>query len=280
MPACIVTLLPLGPCRLVTPSAPSCAASIRPASTPDVPPSVMAPALPVSEMAPALIVKPRSIVRSLPAVAVRVLPPRFSVFAPVVPEAKNRSCAALSVMFAARAASSVGLTHDTVPLLTTTLDPGDRTGVADDGIASETYKSEGSISRAPVLPSGADASTNPVSDRTPPDSSTKPPSPPWGPPFVSTAPAIVVRSVDSTVNRPPFPFAVALAAIVAPAATVTVLAVFCPVTDGPPFARFSVVPMATTPPPAGPEALTRAVEANRTAPVVFTTTEPPVVLGA
>ena len=72
----------------------------------------------------------------------------------------------------------------------------------------------------------------------------------------------------------------ALALIVAPAATVTFAAVCVGVTLGPPAARFSVVPSATVPPPAWPDALIFAVEATVTLAVLLTTTLPPVVPGA
>ena len=68
--------------------------------------------------------------------------------------------------------------------------------------------------------------------------------------------------------------------MVAPAAMFTAFAVGCPITEGPPLERAKVVPIATEPPPAGPDALTLAVGASATVPVAFTTTEPPVVPGA
>ena len=93
-------------------------------------------------------------------------------------------------------------------------------------------------------------------------------------------PAMSVDVVDSTVTRPPLPFSVAFAAIVAPAATVTFAAVCVEVTPGPPAARSSVVPIATMPPPAWPEASIRAPEATVTLPVALTSMSPPVVPGA
>ena len=128
----------------------------------------------------------------------------------------------------------------------------------------------------PSLPEGAATSIEPVMPSNLPETSTNPPSPPFFPPLARIVPAIVVWSVDSTTTVPPFPFRVALAAITAPGATVTLRAVGCPVTDGPPTARASVVPIATVPPPALPDALIRAPWATATAPVVFISTVPPV----
>ena len=60
----------------------------------------------------------------------------------------------------------------------------------------------------------------------------------------------------------------------------TVAAVRVDATLGPPLARASVVPMATTPPPAWPEASIRAVGASRTVPLASTAMLPPMVPGA
>ena len=104
--------------------------------------------------------------------------------------------------------------------------------------------------------------------------------PPFGPPLADRLPATLVLSVDSTVIWPPLPVSVASAFMVAPDAMDTLFAVCVAVTDGPPCARASVVPIATVPPPALPEAFTRAVLASATLPVAFTATEPPVVPAA
>ena len=109
-------------------------------------------------------------------------------------------------------------------------------------------------------PTGALVSTDPLSPSVAPDTSTNPPSPPCGPPLALIAPSISVSPEDSTATRPPDPSPVESAAMLAPASILTVEAIRAPVTDGPPLARLSVVPTATTPPPARPEALNRAVE--------------------
>ena len=57
----------------------------------------------------------------------------------------------------------------------------------------------------------------------------------------------VVLPVDSTVTRPPLPFPVALAAMRAPLAIVTVFAVSADGVPGAPVARASVAPIATVP---------------------------------
>ena len=113
-----------------------------------------------------------------------------------------------------------------------------------------------------------------------PEVSTNPPLPPCCPPLALIVPSIVVVPADSTVTCPPLPLLVALAAIVAPCCTVTLAAVWAEVTPGPPAARFSVVPIATTPPPAWPEALIFAVETTTTLPVALTPMLPPLVPGA
>ena len=50
-------------------------------------------------------------------------------------------------------------------------------------------------------------------------------------------------------------------------------------TPGPPFARASVVPTATVPPPAWPEAFSLAPDVSVTVPVALATIDPPLVPG-
>ncbi len=144
-----------------------------------------------------------------------------------------------------------------------------------------TVRSKGSSRIVPGMPIGAETLIDPVNENPwLPDTSTNPPSPPCGPPMAAMVPAMLVDVVDRTVTRPPSPFPRALAAIVAPACTVTLAAVRFAVTPGPPAARFNVVPIATRPPPVWPEASIRAPDATVTLPFVLTSILPPFVPAA
>ncbi len=138
----------------------------------------------------------------------------------------------------------------------------------------------GSSSNVPVIPFGADRSTSPVSDRCAPDTSANPPSPLFLPPLALIVPVMRVVSCESMATCPPAPFVAASAAIVAPCCTVTFVAVSADLTPGPPLARASVVPIATTPPPVWPDALILAVAATVTLPFDTTSIAPPLVPGA
>ena len=114
--ALMVRLAAPATCRLVGLSALSWGAVISPAVTPDDPLRVIAPPDAVSEIAPALMVKPRSIVRAVPAISVSEWVPRLSVLPVPLLVATNRLSVAASEMFAFWAASRVGVTQDTVAL--------------------------------------------------------------------------------------------------------------------------------------------------------------------
>ena len=138
----------------------------------------------------------------------------------------------------------------------------------------------GSSRMVPNAPCGALVSAVPVSTKPlPPDSSTVPPFPPALPPRAVTFPATVVLWVLSTVTRPPLPAAVASAETRAPAAIVVRAEVNCWGRRDP-WARARVVPMATTPPPALPAAVTRAVGAMVVASLPNAITWPPRLPGA
>ena len=138
-------------------------------------------------------------------------------------------------------------------------------------------KSVGSIRIEPCDPSAADTSIAPVSEYPVlPETSTNPPLPPAGPPDATIWPAMLVCSVLNTVTVPPSPVVVARASTFAPLAMLTLFAVGA-TTDVPPVARASVVPTATVPPPAAPEAFTSAVGASDTDPVALISTAPPFV---
>ena len=113
-----------------------------------------------------------------------------------------------------------------------------------------------------------------------PDTSTTPPLPPAAPPRAVMRPAKLVWPADNRVTWPPVPRRPALAASLAPRATLTLAAVSVARVCGPPDARAAVVPMAMTPPPASPEASSVAVAAIVTLPVALATTWPPLVPAA
>ena len=137
-------------------------------------------------------------------------------------------------------------------------------------------RSYGSISNVPTWPPGAARSTVPVSEKPEaPDTSAKPPLPPGPAPLALIAPAIWVDCVLNTVTLPPSPLTVASAEILEPASIVVFAAVSFGVTLAPPLARARVVPRATTPPPAWPDASMRAAEPIVTVPVALTATWPP-----
>ena len=135
----------------------------------------------------------------------------------------------------------------------------------------------GSKVTPPTVPCGARASTAPP-QRKPfsPDSSIAPPLPASAPPRALKPPSISEPSVLSTVMMPPSPDVVASAAMRAPAATVTNLAVRA-LTVVPPTARARVVPMAMVPPPVAPEASILALAATRTRWLAVATIWPPLV---
>ena len=146
--------------------------------------------------------------------------------------------------------------------------------------AASIVRSVGSTSHRPVLPAGAEVSTwMPVKSTLAPEVSTTPPLPPLGPPLASIRPATAVCAA-SIVTLPPLPLTWALAVILAPASIAAVFAVRLDVAPTPPLARASVVPSATVPPPALPDALTRAPAATVTALVAFASISPPVVPSA
>ena len=93
-------------------------------------------------------------------------------------------------------------------------------------------------------------------------------------------PAIVVDWADSTTIRPPLPNSDPSAATLAPLWTTTAFAVRAGVTNAPPAARASVVPTATVPPPARPEAITTDPDFNVTVSLASSSIAPPLVPGA
>ena len=110
----------------------------------------------------------------------------------------------------------------------------------------------GSSRNVPVSPLRAVKSTVPVS-LTPLwlDTSAKPPSPPVAPPLAEMLPAKFVRVSDKTVTLPPLPLLTASAFRLAVLAMLTVFD-HAPVPR--PFAPSPSLPIATSPPPASPEA--------------------------
>ena len=85
---------------------------------------------------------------------------------------------------------------------------------------------------------------------------------------------------DSTTIRPPLPLTVASAEIRAPSWISTPLAMRAGAAVGPAAARFRVVPTATVPPPAVPEASTTAPGLTITESVASSPTRPPRVPAA
>ena len=142
-------------------------------------------------------------------------------------------------------------------------------------------RSRGSIRIVPSTPNGAETSTTPVSEN--PawlDTSTNPPAPPDCPPLAAIVPSIVVELLDRTITRPPSPFAVAFALILAPVWIAVFAAVRVAAIPDPPLVRSRVVPIATTPPPDLPDALITAVDAMVTLLSDTTSISPPFVPNA
>ena len=152
--------------------------------------------------------------------------------------------------------------------------------VAPFGAVVEIVRSCGSIRIVPGAPCGAPVSAVPVSVKPCwPDSSIVPPSPPCLPPRALIAPPACVSCVLSTLTWPPLPAPVASARMRAPLA-IAVRVEAGAVTKAPPRARARVVPIATVPPPARPDALMRALAATCVAPSAITATWPPTAPGA
>ena len=101
-----------------------------------------------------------------------------------------------------------------------------------------------------------------------PETSTKPPLPPFGPPLAEILPAMLVAASERTTTLPPLPLSVASALMVAPAAIRVFVAVRV---------RSGIVPIETVPPPALPDALTTAVPLTATFPVAVIAIVPPTV---
>ena len=114
-----------------------------------------------------------------------------------------------------------------------------------------------------------------------PGTSTNPPSPRLGPPFPVISLFLRMVLADITSTFPPLPFTMVSARIFAPGSMLVMAADTVGVTLGPPFARSSVVSIATPLLPwVMPEALIFAVGATATLPVVATSIALPLLFGA